>query len=274
MEEKASLNQHLWINETKLNENELNLLVYGFFVQNTKDNINPNDICKIILKYFALYRDWKFDYFYDYLCRGSNIHGIENDGKIIHCMWDDLKYCRCYYISSSIKMTPNSGIYNIEILINKIDNDDYENIIGIVSQDCKIKNNDTVLNRSWHWYDELYGYIGWSGYKHAHMTDELLPNGLLCGTRSNNYISFNKNIFRLNDFKYKSNNKNYTTGIPPIESGDIIILSYNSDKNTLSFIKENKYGLLNSRIYNLPKEKTFYWFVGHKRGQMLFTIAD
>ena len=45
--------------------------------------------------------------------------------------------------------------------------------------------------------------------------------------------------------------------------GDILLLSYNSDFNELSFKKENDNGKLNSFIKNLPKNQTFYWFVAH-----------
>ena len=58
-------------------------------------------------------------------------------------------------------------------------------------------------------------------------------------------------------------------------SGDIIILAYDSYKGILSFFKENDNGKLNAQIGNLPKENTFYWFVGHNLGKMcLSVIAD
>ena len=57
-------------------------------------------------------------------------------------------------------------------------------------------------------------------------------------------------------------------------TGDIIVLQYDSDKSILSFSKENDNGDLNSCIKNLPKNKTFYWFVGHCFGKMCLTVVD
>ena len=79
-----------------------------------------------------------------------------------------------------------------------------------------------------------------------------------------------KNIFVLSKFKYMSNNS-YLKGLPFIKSGDIKVV-YDSNNNSLSFYKSNK-KLLNSTIINLPKDKTFYWIVGHGVQQMSVTIV-
>ena len=38
------------------------------------------------------------------------------------------------------------------------------------------------------------------------------------------------------------------------------------------FQKETDNGKLNSCIKNLPKNETFYWFVGNQAGRMCFTV--
>ena len=90
----------------------------------------------------------------------------------------------------------------------------------------------------------------------------------LCGTLDKYQ---HNNIFILNNFEYVSNNNNYKQRLPHITVGDIIILEYNSNINELSFFKSNDL-LLNSKIINLPKNKTFYWMVGHKYKPMSMTI--
>ena len=50
--------------------------------------------------------------------------------------------------------------------------------------------------------------------------------------------------------------------MPNINDSDTIVLEYNSDKAILYFSKENDNGLLDAYIKNLPKDLTFYWFVG------------
>ena len=73
----------------------------------------------------------------------------------------------------------------------------------------------------------------------------------------------NNNIFRKNNFIYKSKNENYQKRLPFFETGDIIVLSYNSVLHQLSFECESDNGTLNSFIKNLPQNTTCYWFVGH-----------
>ena len=88
----------------------------------------------------------------------------------------------------------------------------------------------------------------------------MVTNSLFCGSGDNGRQN---NIFRNNDFLYQSKNRNYRYRLPGFESGDILILSYNSDIYQLSFAKENDNGELNSFIEFLPENTTFYWFVGH-----------
>ena len=97
-----------------------------------------------------------------------------------------------------------------------------------------------------------------------------VPNGLLCG-----YSKYcqQRNIFTLSKFSYKSNNNYYKKKLPYIKTGDKVILQYDSNKNSLSFRNAND-EKLDSSITNLPKDKTFYWIVGHSFGTMSMTIVD
>ena len=227
---------------------------------------------------------WRFDYFYDYLNKGSKIHGLKNNGTILECnckhqAWKLNKYdkCRCFYCAYSLGMTPNSGLYTIKIKINKIECKSSSNVIGIISQDSKDSintmggiNNKNILSGCWS--HELHDYIGWST---SDTVDKIsLPNGLRCGTGPTGGNSRMHNIFRRNNFQYKSNNQYYRERLPSIETGDVIVLSYNSNLNKLSFGKDNDNGKLDSYIDNLPKMKTFYWFVGHVQGAMSLHVLN
>ena len=44
------------------------------------------------------------------------------------------------------------------------------------------------------------------------------------------------------------------------------------DLSILSFCKENDNGKLDACIKNLPKDETFYWFVGHYYGELSLTV--
>ena len=167
-------------------------------------------------------------------------------------------------------MKPRSGKYEIKIKIDEICGYS-SNIVGIVSQHSKnniiIKHNGNNNRKTLKWHHLLYDYIGWSA--RGNKDNTYLPNGLCCG---NNESSRTNNIFRRNSFMYKSNNENYQTRLPPIKTGDIMILTYDSNNGILSFTKENDNSKLNAQIYNLPKGNTFYWFVGHIRGKMSLSV--
>ena len=94
-------------------------------------------------------------------------------------------------------------------------------------------------------------------------------NGLLYGYDS---IYEKNNIFKKSNFIYKSNNQYYAKSLPSIFAGDIIKLQYDSNNSTLSFYKSND-DKLDCSIINLPKDKTFYWIVGHSFGEMSVTIV-
>ena len=98
----------------------------------------------------------------------------------------------------------------------------------------------------------------------------VLPNGLYCG----NIESRPYNIFRLNNFVYKSNNENYQTRLPVFKQRDVVILTYDSNNGILLFSKENDNGKLNAQISNLPKMTTYYWFVGHGGGTFSVSIVN
>ena len=141
-------------------------------------------------------------------------------------------------------------------------------------QKIPIKNSEImkivyVSHHSLCWYCELNDYIGWSVCNAK--DGKYLPKGLFCGYNNN---SMSNNIFRKNKLKYKSNNENYKKRLPGWKNGDIIVLSYDSDLNRLSFAKTNDNGKLDSYIYNLPKVLTFYWFVGHHYKKMCLSIVD
>ena len=213
----------------------------------------------------------KFDYIYDYKSKGLKMHSIENNGKNLVCNCDG--GCHCFFLSYSFGMKPQSGKYKIKIKIDNISNGGYSNIIGIVSQHSKnntiIKNNQNNYNdKTLWWSHQLYDYIGWtaSGIK----DDKYLPNGLYC---SYDDASIKNNIFRKTKFIYRSNNENYKDRLPFLKSGDIIQLSYDSNNGILSFSKANDNGKLNAQISNLPKENTYYWFVGHRCGKMSLSVV-
>lgn len=168
-------------------------------------------------------------------------------------------------------MKPNSGKYNIKIKIDKISDNYYGNCIGIISHNSINNNNMGHGTRNnVDWFNQLYDYIGWRTLKYDN--DKKLPNGLYCGGHDS--VSVENNIFRLSRFMYKSNNKNYTKTLPYLKTGDIVILSYDSDLNRLSFSRENDNGELDSYIDNLPRMQIFYWFVGHTSQPMSLTIVD
>ena len=112
-----------------------------------------------------------------------------------------------------------------------------------------------------------------------------MPIGLYCGWGDSGR---SKNIFRRCGFKYRSCNDKYSERLPPFGSGDIVVLCYNSDLGQLAFqlFKKKKKSndsncnenedtsSLNSYIYNLPRDWTFYWFFGHSFKPMSITLLD
>ena len=229
---------------------------------------------------------------YDFLSRGSNIHGVINDGE-------DVKYychkpkCHCFFIHKCA-MKPKSGIYTIKIKIDNVNNNTYLNSIGITSQtlcstlgkhliDRSEKKGDFdkfatekygMQKRPWKkefdWRRESLYYIGWSASDEENLTsDEYLPHGLYCGYGKKGREC---NIFRQNDFEYVSKNDNYKSRLPGWDRGDTIFLSYNSNDYTLSFGKLND-NKLDSLIKHLPQNQTYYCFVGHWFGKMSLTMS-
>ena len=186
------------------------------------------------------------------------------------------KFCFYGAFSFNYDMKPNSGSYKIKFEVNKICKS-WANIIGIISQTGKndankktikrrIEGSDIDHNYYDNWFCKFSDYIGWSTSRDI---NKHLPNGLFCGFDKN----LKTNIFRNNNFGYCSNNNHYPTRLPEIENGDIIILEYDSDLAILTFSKETDNGKLNSSIKNLPKENTYYWFIGHEMGKLSLTIV-
>ena len=217
---------------------------------------------------------WRFDYHYDRKNRGSKIHGIDNSRRRIKCSHDIC--CYCFSSISSIGMNCNSGIYKIKLRIDKIDNNYSGNIIGITSKRFSFGGMSLFNNGSYKWPKDCANCIGWSASNLK--ADAELPNGVYCRAG---------NIFRRGQlmFQYKSRNGKHSKRLPGYGSGDIIVLTYNSDLGQLSFgLFKKKFGLfgggnekvssLDSYIYNLPRNLTFYWFFGHHTGPMGVTILE
>ena len=206
--------------------------------------------------------DWEFNYLCDYFDRGEPFHGIYDNGKTFQCKYED-DGCLCFS-RVSFGMKPNSGKYKIKFKINKINNKYMANAIGITCNTHPTNNSQYKYN---YWYCSP-DYIAWSSWDNKGKDDKNVPNGLICGY--DDYQS--KNIFVLSKFKYMSNNNSYFQRLPHYKSNDIIEMLYDSNNNSLSFFKSND-KLLNSKIVNLPKDKTFYWIVGHCLKEMSVTIV-
>ena len=114
----------------------------------------------------------------------------------------------------------------------------------------------TIIQR---WYNSR-DYIGWSSFHDPSFVNKL-QHGLLGGLSPQDKMN---NIFVLSKYVYKCNSGYFKDRLPPIKSEDIVKLEYDSNNNVLSY----------SSIINLPKDKTFYWMVGHSHGQMSMTIVD
>ena len=252
------------------NADTLSLLCCGFLRTISQSNrISHKDIAIIVTKYSIT--KCGFDFGYDFWRRGSKWHGIENYGKTVKCYSNNNSPCDCFYTINKIAMKPMSGIYKIEIEINTIDIKPSGNMLGITCEKYNNHHNQIKMKNeknNYTWWMESSNYIGWSACDRQ--DDNCLPNGLLCGGNDEN---IENNIFRKNNFIYKSNNDNYEERLPGWCKDDILSLEYNSDLNQLSFSKLND-NKLNSQISNLPKDKTFYWFVGHYDGDMLLTMLD
>ena len=253
------------------NKERLHLLACGYLRQHlTNKKINPKDIGQIIAKF--LYEDWKFGYFYDYKGHNKNekqiqVHGIYDSGKTVKCNYDTRAFsnCLCFY-RISFGMVPNSGIYKIKFKIDKIHSDINFRCNGIGITANTHSTNNAKYDDYWYCAHE---YIAWSSCSKKDNIQKM-PNGLICGY-TDQYHSHN--IFTQSQFVYKSNNQYYKDRLPPVQPNDTIILQYDSHNNVLSFSKSND-PKLDSAISNLPKDKTFYWIVGHSYGQMSITIEE
>ena len=218
--------------------------------------------------------DWKFDYFYDWKNRGKSqvkpIHGIYDNNKTVKCKCSDKHGCYCF-TRISFGMKPNTGIYKIKMKIKYINNQSH-NVIGITCN--KHETNNSHYGNLWYY---SHDYIGWTSRLETEKQGINIPNGLLCG-----HSYQKKNIFVLSRFEYRSNNKAYSKRLPSLKTGDTIEMLYDSYNCQLSFLRcfnAHEYTWfkskdLNSTITNLPKDKIFYWMVGHSSGKMSVTIVD
>ena len=157
-------------------------------------------------------------------------------------------------------------------------------MVGLTSDNYVDGSIDLCKEGHYDWIEQSDNWIGWGSSDKEN--GEFLPNGLFCGWGGPISAS---NIFRRSKFKYASRNGKYSSRLPFFKSGDIVVLTYNSDLGHLSFqlfkmnTKSGWFGgyssneevsLLDSYIYNLPRDGTFYWLVGHQCGQMSATILD
>ena len=202
------------------------------------------------------------------------IHGIGDNGKRIICNHNNLG-CYCFFCVCKNGMQRNSGLYTLKLGINKIDDTFATNIVGITcAKYSKVIKRKQEKENLQEYYDHQWlndtEYIGWSSSDRKD-ENKYLPNGLYCGFSDNSRLN---NVFRRKKWLYKSRNNNYKQRLPGWKNGDIIVLSYNSDLNILSFSKENDNGLLNAFIKDLPEVKAFYWFIGHANGHMSITVVD
>ena len=257
------------IDDVQSHKLKMHLLACGYLRKYflTK-NTNPKDIGYIIGAFLAV--DWKFDYFYDYFKRGasSELHGIYDDGKTLKCKYDSgYSGCGCF-ARVSVGMVPNSGVHTIKFKIDTIESQFIGNAIGITCNNHETNNSKYKYGGDL-WYNS-YDYIGWSASNNWGKGHRNAPYGLLCG-HDDDYQQ--QNIFVTTGLIYKSNNKYYRDRLPNIKSGDTIILSYDSNKNTISFSKCND-KQLDSCIINLPIHRTWYWIVGHCCKPMSVTIVQ
>ena len=180
-------------------------------------------------------------------------------------------------------MVCKSGIYKIKFKIDKIDNGifGYGNIVGITSD----KFDDGSINfgtpGKYRWLKKSPNWIGWRSQ--VRDDDVRLPHGLYCGSGESGR---RKNIFRRSEFKYTSRNGKHSETLPIYRSGDIVVMIYDSDVGQLSFQlfskkedngngnENEEVSILDSYIHNLPRDLTFYWFVGHEGFPMSITILD
>ena len=213
---------------------------------------------------------WRFDYYCNYFYRGSKVHGIDEFGRRFQCKHNG--FCYCFSAIGGNGMACNSGMYKIKLKINKIYNGAWCNMVGLTSD--KLTDGSVELGKDGkcRWLYNSSTYIAWS--VNDRNDDVNLPHGLICGLGEHGMKS---NIFRRSGFKYASRNGKYTSRLPGYESGDTIVMIYDSDLGQLSFKLFQKYkeeSLLDSYIYNLPRGLTFYWFCDHDNGQMSVTIVD
>ena len=205
----------------------------------------------------------------------SSAHGIYNNGKTILCDCDenDFWHNACYSLYRiSFGMKPNSGIYQIRMKIDEINNVNRWSAVGITIESI----DDEKLDKDYYsrnYWGYSNNYIGWSSYhviRYAKIIScSNMKNGLLIGA-SNSGQNVQDNIFIKSKFLYKSNNQYYENGLPNINNGDTIIIKYDSNNSILSFYKTND-AKLNAQISKLPKNKTFYWFAGRYSRQ--FSVA-
>ena len=246
-------------------EIKLNLLCCGFlrrYFKKRNVNTNPKDVARIVTTFLLV--KWEWDFCFDAKSRNVDkeepVHYITNNGKTVKCDHD--YHCYCWFRISNTPMKPNSGIYDIKIKIDQIVHR-FGNCIGI-TRNSSDKLGESCVGSTW---ARGVDFLTWSSEKDSSRLD-WLSNGLFLswGNEKNN-------IFVLNQFKYKSNNKYYKDGLPPISSADIIIMQYDSYMRTLSFKKEND-NKLDALVENLPANTTFYWFAGHVGYKMSMTVID
>lgn len=237
-----------------LDYKQIKCVTFGFvrhyMVNKYNINIQADNIAGLIFNYMVFFTKFTFDY-----CNKQVDHYILDDKKTFKCHTYGGFRCPCVACCYT-EMHPNSGIYQIKMRIDTIYDGNLANMFGITF------NTNKEQTTPWDVWFDANDYIGWSVCGHTLQ----LEYGLKYQTAPN------KNVF-FKSIKYISNNQFYRDGLPRLKKGDIIILEYNSYQNSLSF-KFERDVKLDSKIVGLPKNKSFYWMVGHNKCMMSITIVD
>ena len=219
-------------------EEKLLVLCQGYLRQGfMKINLlfDPSDISSIVIKMLATFWKW-----FPYVKRDRHPFSYPD----LKCGYPN--NCGCFF-RSTVAMIPKSGIYTIKFKVNQIDDSFGYNVIGIsCNQD---RSNNSQFCDLWYYSNE---YIGWC------VNGRLLYGGDRCRST---------NIFYKNKFIHHDQNNYFQ-----IRNGKTITFIYDSYSTKILMDNSDNQLLSNSSISNLPKDKTFYWFIGHYGGKLSITI--
>ena len=150
-------------------------------------------------------------------------------------------------------MKKNSGIYEIKFKIDEKGGS--KSTVGLCTDYYNSKTEKSAIG----WNESKY-YIGWCiGYER---NEDKVPNGVMAG-----YNKLKGNIFFENGYKFEGDEQ-----LPPVKENDIVLLVYDSDKNTLSFGLNGR--KLNCKITNLYCDDDLYWFFGRRGSPLQLTVVN